>query len=199
MKGDIKADINNGVENTPKKVKSGVEYLKPGGEAPTERLVRSGNIPAPAPQVSHRQGPISKRIAPDAQSAEPNQQSKWVPKYCPYCGGPLTGLFSCDDLGTSHSSNFDEGNDNIEEEAIALSELPSLNTPQHKPTQPNVRPAKTAVKEDVGKVHLGGDDGDENNQQGPDAPARSDQSKSRDLSIQQTEIEDKEKEGRHDR
>jgi len=139
MKGDLKADIDDGVENTQKKVKTGVEYLKPGGAVPVERLTQSGDPPEPAPEVSRQRRPMSKHTAPDAQSAEPNQQSKWVPKYCPYCGGPLTGLFSCGDVGTSQSSDIDEGNNNVEEEASGLNEPPPELAPQRKPTQQNVQ------------------------------------------------------------
>jgi hypothetical protein len=100
-------------------------------------------------------------------------------------------LFSCGDVGTSQSSDIDEGNNNVEEEAAGLNEPPPELAPQRKPTQQNVQTPEAVVKEDVGDVQPGDDDKDENNQHGLDAPARSDQSKPRDLTLQQRGIEAK--------
>ncbi len=191
MKGDIKTDNDDGVEKTQKKVKSGVEYLKPGSAAPVERPVRSGDPPEQLPQISHQRRPTSKQVALDAQSAEPNQRSKWVPKYCPYCGGPLTGLFSCGDVEAPQSSEVDEGNDNVEEGVGDINIPTPQDIPPLKPVQRNVQTPKADVKVDAGEVQGGGDEKDENDQQRPEASARSDQPKPRDLSLQQREIEAK--------
>ena len=176
MKGDVKREIDKGIETVQKKVKSGVDYIK--GEAPDDQ---SESPPGSSPRPK-----TLKRNVPNKEASEPNPQSKWVPKYCPYCGGPLTGLFSCADNDTSLLSDDDEEKENVEEDADVLNERPSRDASRRMPIPRNVPTSKTNDKEDIEEVQQGAEDENENYQEGSKVPAGSPQSMQGDPSLRQT-------------
>jgi len=184
MKGDVKREIDKGIAYGQNKVKSGVEYIK--GATPDDLPAQPGDQLEQATQISPQGRPMLTGSVPKAETSELNPQSKWVPKYCPYCGGPLAGLFSCGDDETSLLSDDDEGKENVEEEVDVLNERPSRYASQRMPTQRNVQTSQANDKEDIEEVQQGADDEDENYKPGPEAPGRSEQSiQQRDPSLRQ--------------
>jgi hypothetical protein len=171
MDGDLKDKIDQGIEEVKGKVNRGVGYIK--GKTSDDQMAQSDDLSRPPPQ--RRQ--TLKKNAPSAQVWEPNQQSKPVPKYCPYCGNSLKGLFSCGDDEKMQSSDVDEGDENARNNAGAYNERQPQNDPQSMQSQRNVQfPQGEAQEGNFEDVQQEAREEIENSRQGPGASGRSDQS-----------------------
>lgn len=179
MKDDIKDKIGQGIEEVKGKMKGGVDYVKGRADNQMAQKNKTGEM------KSAQRGQMSMRNPPGDQEVEPEKKSKPVPKFCPYCGNSLKGLFSCGDDEKMPPADMDEGDQDSQDEDSGSEEEPQ-NPPQRMQGQRNPQPSQDQEE--------GGGDEDiqqnakeviERSRQGSRSSDRSDQSMQRDQQSQQ--------------